>query len=136
VRGADAEVEPDTRATLIYSVALGLSALGCYWFALHVVNPIHEVTPTGDTIGALWAAISTVFVYRHSYDESASAALTRISGTGVSFVLCLIYLVLFPFHLWAIAVLIAIGAFVLAAAGRPQDTMPASLATLVVLVIA
>jgi uncharacterized membrane protein YccC len=136
VRAADAEVGSDTRATLIYSVALGLSALGCYWFALHVVNPIHTVTPTGDTIGALWAAISTVFVYRHSYDESASAALTRISGTAVSFVLCLIYLVLFPFHLWAIAVLIAIGAFVLAAAGRPQDTMPASLATLVVLVIA
>jgi hypothetical protein len=41
----------------------------------------------------------------------------------------------FPFHLWAITVLIAIGAFVLALAGRPQDTMPASLTTMVVLVI-
>ena len=136
VRAAEIEVQADTRATLIYSVTLGLSALGCYWFALHVVNPIHRISATGDTIGALWAAISTVFVYRHSYDESESAALSRVAGTAVSFVLCLIYLVLFPFHLWAIALLIAIGAFVLAIAGRPQDTMPASLATLVVLVIA
>jgi uncharacterized membrane protein YccC len=135
VRPAEVELQTDTRATLIYSIALGLSALGCYWFALHVVNPIHEVSATGDTIGALWAAISTVFVYRHSYEESESAALSRIAGTSVSFVLCLIYLLLFPFHLWAIAVLIAIGAFVLAIAGRPQDTMPATLATLVVLVI-
>lgn len=136
MRAAEIDVQSDIRATLIYSAALGLSALACYWFALHVVNPIHRVTATGDTIGALWAAISTVFVYRHSYDESESAALSRVAGTSVSFVLCLIYLALFPFHLWAIAVLIAIGAFVLAIAGRPQDTMPASLATLVVLVIA
>jgi uncharacterized membrane protein YccC len=136
VRAAEVELQSDTRATAIYSIALGLSALACYWFAAHVVNPIHRVSATGDTIGALWATISTIFVYRHSYEESESAALSRIAGTVVSFVLCLIYLLLFPFHLWAIAVLIAIGAFLLALAGRPQDTMPASLATVVVLVIA
>jgi uncharacterized membrane protein YccC len=135
VRAAEVELRSDIRVTLIYSIALGLSALGCYWFALHVVNPIHRVSATGDTIGALWAAISTVFVYRHSYDESESAALSRVAGTTVSFLLCLVYLLLFPFHLWAIAVLIALGAFLLAIAGRSQDTMPASLATLVVLVI-
>jgi uncharacterized membrane protein YccC len=136
VRAAEVELQADTRATAIYSIALGLSALACYWLAAHVINPIHKVSATGDTIGALWATISTIFVYRHSYDESESAALSRIAGTLVSFVLCLVYLLLFPFHLWAIAVLIAIGAFVLALAGRPQDTMPASLATVVVLVIA
>lgn len=135
MRPADVQLERDTLATAIYSATLGLSALGSYWFVLHVVNPIHEISATGDEIGALWAAISTIFVYRHSYDESASAALSRIAGTSVSFVLCLLYLLLFPFHLWAIAVLIAIGAFALAFLGRPQDTMPASLATIVVLVI-
>lgn len=136
MRAAEIEVQDDVRATLIYSVLLGFSALGCYWLAAHVINPIHRISATGDTIGALWAAISTVFVYRHSYDESESAALSRVAGTAVSFILCLIYLAIFPFHLWAIAVVIAIGAFVLTIAGRPQDTMPASLASLVVLVIA
>ena len=136
VRAADVQLEGDRRATALYSAALGLSGMGSYWFVAHVINPIHPVTRTGDTIGALWAAISTIFVYRHSYDESASAALSRMAGTVVSFALCLVYLALFPFHLWAIAVLIAIGAFVLALAGRPQDTMPASLTTTVVLVIA
>lgn len=136
MRAADVELQRDTRATAIYSVALGLSGMASYWFVAHVINPIHPLTRTGDTIGALWAAISTIFVYRHSYDESASAALSRMAGTAVSFGLCLVYLALFPFHLWAIALLIAIGAFALAIAGRPQDTMPASLTTLVVLVIA
>ncbi len=132
---AEVQLERDTRATAIYSLALGLSGMASYWFTAHVVNPLHTISPTGDTIGALWAAVSTIFVYRHSYDESESAALSRMAGTSVSFALCLVYLLLFPFHLWAIAVLIATGAFALAIAGRPQDTMPASLATLVVLVI-
>ena len=132
---AGAPSHRDPGATAAFSIALGLSALACYWLAAHVVNPIHKVSATGDTVGALWATISTIFVYRHSYDESESAALSRIAGTLVSFVLCLIYLLLFSFHLWAIVVLIALGAFILAMAGRPQDTMPASLATIVVLVI-
>lgn len=118
-----------------FSIALGISALASYWFVAHVANPVNRVTPTGDTIGALWAAISTVFVFRHSFDESSSAAVSRMAGTLVSFVLCEVYLVLFTFHIWAIAVLIALGAFALVLAGRPQDTMPASLATLVVLAI-
>jgi hypothetical protein len=136
VRAAEARVQTDIRATLIYSVALGLSALGSFWFTAHVVNPLNEAGRAGNTIGALWAAISTVFVYRHTYEKSQSAAVSRIAGTAMSFALCLIYLALFPFHLWAIAVLISVGAFILALVGRPQDTMPASLATLVVLVIA
>ena len=133
---AGAPSHRDPGATAAFSIALGISALASYWFVAHVANQINEVTPTGDTIGALWAAISTIFVFRHSYDESSSAAVSRMAGTLVSFVLCEIYLLLFSFHLWAIAVVIAIGAFVLAIAGRPQDTMPASLATVVVLVIA
>jgi uncharacterized membrane protein YccC len=132
---AGARVDRDPGPIAAFSVALGLSALASYWFVAHVANPINQVTATGDTIGALWAAISTVFVFRHSLDESSSAALSRVSGTLVSFVLCEIYLLLFTFHLWSIAVLVALGAFILAMAGRDQDTMPASLATLVVLVI-
>ena len=132
---AGAPSHRDPGATAAFSIALGISALASYWFVAHVANPINEVTPTGDTIGALWAAISTIFVFRHSYDESSSAAVSRMAGTLVSFVLCEIYLLLFSFHLWAIVVLIALGAFILAMAGRPQDTMPASLATMVVLVI-
>jgi uncharacterized membrane protein YccC len=131
----DAKQDRDPWAAAVYSIVLGVAALASYWFVAHVANSVNEVTPTGDTIGALWAAISTVFVFRHSMDESSSAALSRVSGTVVSFLLCEIYLLVFTFHLWAIAVLIALGAFILTTAGRPQDTLAASLATLVVLVI-
>ena len=130
------ERESTVRADAVFSVALGAAAMFSYWFVAHVVNPAHSISATGDTIGALWAAISTIFVFRHSYDESSSAAVSRMAGTCVSFVLCLIYLAVLPFHLWAIALIVALGAFLLARAGRPQDTMPASLATIVVLVIA
>lgn len=130
-----AKQDRDPAALAAFSITLGVSAMLSYWFVAHVANPINKVTVTGDTIGALWAAIATVVVFRHSFDESSSAAVSRMAGTLLSFVLCEIYLLLFSFHLWSIAVLVALGAFLLAMAGRPQDTLNASLATLVVLVI-
>ena len=38
------------------------------------------------------AVIATVFVCRFSYHQSATAAVSRVAATSVSFALCLIYL--------------------------------------------
>jgi hypothetical protein len=32
------------------------------------------------------------------------AALSRMAATSISFVLCLVYLLIFPFHVWGMAV--------------------------------
>jgi hypothetical protein len=42
--------------------------------------------------------IATVFVYRTSYDGSATAAFTRRAATPLSFSPCLIYLPVLPVH--------------------------------------
>jgi uncharacterized membrane protein YccC len=84
----------------------------------------------------MWAVIATIFVCRFSYNQSTTAALSRISGTAVSFVLCLIYLIFLPFHAWALALLIGVSALALILAGRPGDAITAAITTAVILVVA
>jgi uncharacterized membrane protein YgaE (UPF0421/DUF939 family) len=64
------------------------------------------------------------------------AALSRISATLFSFTLCLIYLLIFPFRAWGLAVLLAIGAIVLELVGRSEDIITADITTAVVMVVA
>jgi uncharacterized membrane protein YgaE (UPF0421/DUF939 family) len=68
----------------------------------------------------MWAVIATIFVYRWSYSQSVGAALSRIAATALSFVLCFVYLLFFPFHLWGMGALIGIGAIVMSLVGRPD----------------
>ena len=62
-------------------------------------------------------------------------ALSRMTATAVSFALCLIYLLMFPFHLWGMAVLIGIGTVTMSLIGRPDDMVKAGITTAVVMVI-
>jgi uncharacterized membrane protein YgaE (UPF0421/DUF939 family) len=75
----------------------------------------------------MWAVVATIFVLRGSYEESAKAALLRTSATVLSFALCLVYLLVFPFRVWGMVVLIAIGAIVLDLIGRSEDIITASI---------
>jgi len=84
----------------------------------------------------MWAVIATIFVLRRCYEESANAALLRTSATLLSFALCLVYLLVFPFRVWGLVVLIAIGAIVLDLIGRSKDVITASITTTVVMVVA
>jgi uncharacterized membrane protein YccC len=54
----------------------------------------------------------------------------------LSFGLCLVYLLVFPFRVWGLVVLIAIGAIVLDLIGRSEDVITASITTTVVMVVA
>ena len=119
-----------------HSVGLGIASLITYLLVTDVLAPIHSTSRASDLIGGLWAVIATLFVYRESHRESASAALTRVWATLLSLVLCLIYLLIFPFHPLGLAVLIGLGTFLLMAVGRDDLVVTAAITTAVVMVVA
>jgi uncharacterized membrane protein YccC len=107
-------------------------------FALttHLLAMLYSASREDDLLGGMWAVVATLFVYRHSHGETIEAALSRMMATLVSFGLCFVYLLIFPFHLWGMALLIGIGVVIVASMGRPQDAMTSSITTTVVLVVA
>src|SRR4029077_15541758 len=83
-----------------------------------------------------WAVVATVFVFRDGCEQSFRAALVRMSATSLSFVLCFIYLLLFPFQYLGMAALVGIGAVVMSLLGRPDDIITTGITTTVVMVVA
>ena len=63
------------------------------------------------------------------------AALSRMAATLLSFVLCLVYLLIFPFSPWGMAALIGIGVIILTLLGRSEDIIT-TITTAVVMVVA
>ena len=59
-----------------------------------------------------------------------------MTSTAVSFVLCLVYLLMFPFHLWGLAALIGIGTMTMSLIGRSDDIVTTGITTTVVMVVA
>jgi uncharacterized membrane protein YccC len=121
---------------IAYGVSLGFACLFSYWLVTRFLAHLYSVSREDDHLGGMWAVVSTVFVYRYTYVQSAHAAFSRISGTFVSFVLCLVYLLIFPFQPWGMAILIGIGAVAVKLIGRPEDTVPMGITTAVVMVVA
>jgi len=114
---------------------LGLAALVSYELATRVLTS--AISSRDDQLlGGMWAVVATLFVYRESYEESISAALSRTAATSLSFILCLGYLLFLPFSSWGMAILIAIGAVILIMIGRPGDIITTSITTTVVMVVA
>jgi len=54
----------------------------------------------------------------------------------VSFVLCELYLIFLPFHLWGLALLIGLSTLIPTLAGRPGDSATAAITTAVLLPLA
>jgi uncharacterized membrane protein YgaE (UPF0421/DUF939 family) len=107
-----------------------------YLLTTRVLGHIHQISPEDQLVGGMWAMIATAFVYRLSYDDSITAAISRASATALSFVLCFTWLLFFSFSLWATALLIGIGSLVLMLVGRPEDVITATITTAVVMVLA
>jgi uncharacterized membrane protein YccC len=133
-------VSRPTRATVqaavLDSAVLAVACLASYWLTDHVVTRVHAVSRADDLIGALWAVIATVFVFRDSYQRSLAAATSRVAATAVSFALCLLYLAFLPFHLWAFAVLIGATVLAVMLIGRPDDAITAAITTAVIMIAA
>lgn len=97
---------------------------------------MHSIGRADDLLGGLWAVLSTIFVYRDTYDQSTAAALSRIVATTVGILLCLVYLLVAPFHAWALALLIALGVVAVNGLGRPEDSITAGITIAVGLIVA
>ncbi len=115
---------------------LAAACLLAYWLVTGLLSRLYFLSRADDLLGGMWAVIATVFVFRDSYQQSMSAALSRMAATTVSFVLCLMYLALLPFHPWALALLVGVSALVVTLIGRPGDAVTAGITTAVVLVVA
>src|SRR5258708_36580944 len=79
----------------------------------------------------MWAVVATVFVFRETRLRSLSAGIARLIATCVSFALCLLYLLLFPFTPVGMAALIAIGTMVMASLDRRDDIVTVGITTAV-----
>jgi Fusaric acid resistance protein-like len=125
-----------TGKSVSHGVVLGVCCFLSYEIITDLLAFSRFVPQDDELLGGMWAVVATIFVFRYSYDESVRAALSRTSATLFSFALCLVYLLVFPFRPWGLAVLLAIGAIVLELVGRSEDIVTGSITTAVVMVVA
>src|ERR1700730_3606995 len=86
--------------------ALAIACFISYALITHLLTQAYFVSQDDGLLGGMWAVVATVFFYRHSCQQSRSSALSRMAATLLSFVLCLVYLLIFPFSAWGMAALI------------------------------
>jgi len=118
------------------SLMLGVSCLISFVLITHILGRTYLISRDDDLLGGMWAVAATIFVYRGSSPQSMSAALSRLAATCMSFVLCLLYLLIFPFSPWGLAALIVIGAALMSLLGRSEDIITTGITTAVVMVVA
>jgi uncharacterized membrane protein YccC len=118
---------------VIHALNMAIACLVSYWIITHILP--RSVGSPSDLLGGMWAVAATVFVFRETRDRSFSAGVARLIATCVSFALCLLYLLLFPFTPLGMAVLIGLGTVAIALLGRRDDIVTAGITTAVVMVI-
>src|ERR1700734_442495 len=140
IQGQDAntphDVSPQTGEVVMRGAILAISCAISYWLITAILANTYSISRDDDLLGGMWAVVATIFVYRDSHAESVRSALSRMAATSVSFALCLIYLLIFPFHIWGMAALIGIGAIIVTTMGRPDDTITTGITIAVVMVVA
>src|SRR6266478_344966 len=129
-------VSLQTGEVVVRGAVLAISCVISYSLITHILASTYSIPRDDDLLGGMWAVAATIFVYRYSHAESVRAALSRMAATSISFVLCLCYLLIFPFHVWGMAALIGIGAIVVTTMGRPDDTITTGITIAVVMVVA
>ena len=117
-----------------YALNMAIACLITYWIMTHTLSRFVDVP--SDFLGGMWAVVATVFVFRESRLRSLSAGIARLIATCVSFALCLLYLLLFPFTPVGMAALIALGTLAIALLGRRDDIVTVGITTAVVMVVA
>ena len=125
-----------TRVAILECTVLAIACMITYWLTRTVLTRVYSISRADDLLGALWAVVATIFVCRDSYEQSVAAAVSRMSATAVSFVLCLIYLIFLPVYGWGVALLIGLSALAVMLIGRPGDAVTAAITTAVVLLVA
>jgi uncharacterized membrane protein YccC len=121
-------------ADMIYALEMTIACAISYWITTSGLTTF--VDKSSDFLGGMWAVVATVFVFRDTRSNSLSAGLARLIATCVSFALCLLYLLLFPFQPLGMAVLIGLGTVVMMILGRREDIVTTGITTAVVMVVA
>lgn len=129
-------VRAHTGIVVLRATILAVSCVISFWLITHILPRLYSASRGDELLGGMWAVAATIFVYRYSHAENVRAALSRMSATLVSFLLCFVYLLLLPFHLWGMAALIGIGSIAVTMIGRPDDTITTGITTAVVMVVA
>jgi len=112
-------------------------AVACAISYLLTAELLGGLIDRGDTLlGAMWATVATVFVFRETREGSLSAGISRLIATCVSFVLCFIYIALFPINAAGIGLVIGVGTIVMMRLERREDIVTTGITTTVVLVVA
>ena len=119
---------------MIYALEMAIACAISYWIITYGLAPLGN--KADDFLGGMWAVVATVFVFRDSRTSSMSAGLARLIATCVSFALCLLYLLFFPFQPVGMAALIGVGTLVMMLLGRREDIVTTGITTTVVMVVA
>jgi hypothetical protein len=117
-----------------YSVNLAIASLITYWGITHLLSGF--VDQGSDFLGGMWAVVAVVFVYRDTREKALHAGMERLIATCVSFALCQLYLLIFPFTPFGMAALLGLGALVMTILGRRADMVTTGITTTVVMVVA
>jgi len=119
---------------LTFVLALTIACAISYSVTVYILHPI--VDRDNDLLGGMWATVATAFVFRNTHDQSLRAAIARLFATCISFAVCLLYLLIFPFSAIGMAVLVGIGTVAVMAFGRRDDVIATGITTIVVMVVA
>ena len=117
-----------------YALDMALACLISYSVITWALSPF--VDKPDALLGAMWATVATVFVFRDTRTGTLSAAISRLIATCVSFALCLAYLLVLPFHPAGLAALLGVGTGVMVCLGRRDDIVTTGITTTVVKVVA
>lgn len=98
-----------------YAVDMAIACLITYLIITYALAPF--VDKPDDLLGGMWAVVATVFVFRETRVSSLSAGVARLIATCVSFALCLLYLLIFPFTAVGLAALLGIGTAIMTLLG-------------------
>ena len=125
--------KPSTADTM-YAASMAFACFVSYEVSSLALS---RIVDRGDQfLGGMWAAVATVFVFKDSQSGSISAGVGRLVATGVSFVLCLVYLCLFPFTPAGLGLVIGAGTLVMIMLDRRDDIVTAGITSSVVMVVA
>jgi uncharacterized membrane protein YccC len=120
---------------IAYAIDMAIACLITYW----VMMEIHDrfgLGASSQVVGTLWAVVATIYVFRDTRAKSLSASVGRMVATGVSFALCLVYLLLFPFTPAGLLAVLAAGTLIMMALGRREEIGLAAVTTAVVMLVA
>jgi hypothetical protein len=119
-----------------FGTILAISCLISYWLITTILAREYSVSRDNDLLGGMWAVVATIFVFRYRVLQSGRAAVSRTLATFLSFALCFLYFLIFPFNVFGMAAVIWIGTVILGLVGLSEAIVTTAITTAVVFVVA